>query len=650
MEVEQLSAENRQLFVQHNDGTLQLFSWSEKGLESYRSQEDYSFKPENFKWLQAFDEECIENEYYVQTIGIDQEENFYALCEGNEPGYIPKDAFDTSHYCTYLYKMKDDQMNKVQINSDGEQIEFYQSQMLISENGDCIIGSDLGGISQIDLETGQVVKTYSTDEGGKFILKEDKIYVASAANEGIDIYGIQSGQIEDHIEYKDMDEMTSILKGEQGIYLINQKGIVHLADGGKIWEQIMGAEGVSLGLPSLSLENAFYSNGEFIAFLIDKDNKQSIKRYVYSKSTPSKPEIELTAYILEENQTLREVLVGYELAHPEVRINLQKGISDESGVSKEEAIKALNAELLAGGGPDILLLDGLETKDYIQKDLLSDLNELEGMNDILPAVKNTIKDEKGMYAVPLRFTIPCLVGSEEVLKNVEDFEDLAAYKKANKEQQLFSEMLYPATLYQKMAVMESKKWMEEEQFNKEEVGQFLEGIKLLTQNNSENLQDAQQELQCEILDMVFEKANVVYWDVKSVWDLLYMDDAVEKKDGIFKVMQQEGKACFTPSNFVAINENTKNKGLAEEIVSFMIGEDMQKVDTGEGFPIHQKALETWLNGETINHDICMMFGNGEDQAIEANWEKRALLPIFKEVVEELEVPIVSQGTLEEMVF
>ena len=50
-------------------------------------------------------------------------------------------------------------------------------------------------------------------------------------------------------------------------------------------------------------------------------------------------------------------------------------MSGENGLTAEDAIKALNTEIMAGNGPDVIMLDGLPIESYLAKGMLADLSE-----------------------------------------------------------------------------------------------------------------------------------------------------------------------------------------------------------------------------------------------------------------------------------
>lgn len=96
---------------------------------------------------------------------------------------------------------------------------------------------------------------------------------------------------------------------------------------------------------------------------------------------------------------------------------IEVGISEEDGKTVSDAIRSLNTEIMAGNGPDIILMDGLLIEDYIEKSVLEDLS------DVVKGVKtngekffeNVLSSyEKGenLYAVPSRFSVPIIIGKE----------------------------------------------------------------------------------------------------------------------------------------------------------------------------------------------------------------------------------------------
>ena len=47
--------------------------------------------------------------------------------------------------------------------------------------------------------------------------------------------------------------------------------------------------------------------------------------------------------------------------------SLEIGTSGEDSVTVSDALRTLNTDIMAGKGPDILILDGMPVENYIQK-------------------------------------------------------------------------------------------------------------------------------------------------------------------------------------------------------------------------------------------------------------------------------------------
>ena len=94
--------------------------------------------------------------------------------------------------------------------------------------------------------------------------------------------------------------------------------------------------------------------------------------YKYSADTPTVPDTELTIYSLEENSGIRQAVVMFQKKYPDIYLTLETGMSGNDGVTRTDALKTLNTEIMAGKGPDILILDGISSETYIEQGMLED--------------------------------------------------------------------------------------------------------------------------------------------------------------------------------------------------------------------------------------------------------------------------------------
>ena len=99
-------------------------------------------------------------------------------------------------------------------------------------------------------------------------------------------------------------------------------------------------------------------------------------------------------------------------------------------LTAEDAIKALNTEIMAGNGPDVIMLDGLPIESYLAKGMLEDLSEnlkaAEEKEEFFDNITRVYEQDGKIYAIPTRFLIPLLMGNEEFVSNIQDLSSLSA--------------------------------------------------------------------------------------------------------------------------------------------------------------------------------------------------------------------------------
>ena len=100
----------------------------------------------------------------------------------------------------------------------------------------------------------------------------------------------------------------------------------------------------------------------------------SLVKYRYDKTKKDAPK-EITIYGLYNTAMVENSIARYKKNHPELNIKFKIGMDSEKA-TVSDAIKTLNTEIVAGKGPDILILDGLPVDEYIEEDLLEDISDI----------------------------------------------------------------------------------------------------------------------------------------------------------------------------------------------------------------------------------------------------------------------------------
>lgn len=210
------------------------------------------------------------------------------------------------------------------------------------------------------------------------------------------------------------------------IYLAGNKGVHRHVVGGGAMEQIIDASLSSFGNPARHLLGMVtLENNEFMAIFTDGH----LIRYVYDTTVPTVPNETVRAYSLRDNSALRQAISLYQTQNPEVYVEYEIGMEEGSAVTKEDALKKLNTEIMAGQGPDLLILSDLPVDSYIEKGLLADISplidSLEGEEKLFDNVVDAFKKDGRLYAVPCDVNLPTILCREKYLSDVQDLEDIA---------------------------------------------------------------------------------------------------------------------------------------------------------------------------------------------------------------------------------
>lgn len=198
----------------------------------------------------------------------------------------------------------------------------------------------------------------------------------------------------------------------ENLYLADSTGIYRQAKGSTLWEKLVDGDLTSLVMPNLTISGfAADGNGGFGALLAAQDSMQFM-RYAFSADTPTNPDTELSIFSLRDNNTVRQAIGEFQRRNPNVRVNFRVGMDDSSSATAEDIVRTLNTELLAGKGPDLILLDGLNMDSYIDKGVLLDLTDfVKGQTGLLSNLTNAYEKDGELYGVPSRFTFPVMMGS-----------------------------------------------------------------------------------------------------------------------------------------------------------------------------------------------------------------------------------------------
>ena len=215
--------------------------------------------------------------------------------------------------------------------------------------------------------------------------------------------------------------------GEEGvIYIAGKKGLHRHAIGGDVMEQIIDGSLCTFSNPSYKIESmAMLEDNVFLTLFTDG----RLVRYVYDPDVATVPADKLKVYSLKENDTIRQAVALFMTAYPGAVVEYEVGIEEGSSVTREDALKKLNTKIMAGEGPDVLILDDMPIDSYIEKGMLLDLStilgSLRGEEEVFNSIVQAMKKDDKVYAMPCEIQIPVMMGEEKYISQIKDLESIA---------------------------------------------------------------------------------------------------------------------------------------------------------------------------------------------------------------------------------
>lgn len=297
-----------------------------------------------------------------------------------------------------------------------------------------------GTVYRVDVENGTLAKEVTLEWRPDLIKFQGDYMFFLTSREGITIYNRKEEKwVEDSVladfmdeNYKDeyyADDSFSVyvVPGEDGvIYIAGKGGVYRHVVGGSAMEQIIDGALSSFSNPSMNMLGvATCGENEFAALF----SGGKVVLYRYDPEVPTVPENMISVYSLEEQDAVRQAIAQFQAENPDVFVRYEVGLSGTDAKASEDAIKKLNTELMAGKGPDVIIMDGLPVKSYEEKGILKDLkphiDSLSGDAVLLPNIVEAFNHGGSVYMVPVSFSLPMVVGRQADIEKITDYASLA---------------------------------------------------------------------------------------------------------------------------------------------------------------------------------------------------------------------------------
>lgn len=407
---------------------------------------------------------------------------------------------------------------------------------------------------------------------------------------------------------------------EEGrLYYCTTDGIFsHMMDGNVV-EQVVDGTLVSLSSPNIEKQALAVCGQTFFVLTTEDGQTGKLLKYEYDPDMASVPERELTVYSLMENESIRQAIVTFQKKYPDTYVNYMTGMSGADGVTAADALRTLNTDILAGNGPDVLLLDGMSVDTYASQGLLADLTEvvkeIEETDGLLENIVDAYRKDEGLVAVPIRFSMEMAAG----LTQQYPLDGTFAALEALASQQGVLDPFDIANLAHLLYPVCAGSWVnEDETINQEKLAEYVNGIKRV----SDAYRDAASPEALEEL-AAYENGEYGRWEdmagyiesdglASSTMELqggtsklrIGAIGGIITYAGLLSVETEEGAAAaellsmqqenvFYPSGVLSILNTSDDQERAGEFVAHLLSGETQD-GTGYGFPVNRASFERLL--------------------------------------------------------
>lgn len=400
-----------------------------------------------------------------------------------------------------------------------------------------------------------------------------------------------------------------LASGSDALYVCSKGAVFRCADGAA--ERVLDGAGTHL-------ENSTEQPADLLllpdgSLAIQYQDRMSSEGAVYRYFEGEREQTaELTVYALEDNADVQQAVVAFRDDHPETAVELQVGIPAGSGLTADDAIRALNADLLAGTGPDVLVLDGLPMKDLVEQGMLLDLEDdvqaARSRESYYENVLTAFSSDDGCFAVPTRFALPAAVGDEDVLGHAGSLEELAAYVDRSDETRAQLGSLSLAALYTASYPVIVD---EDGSVDADALAAFFRSVQRLVEitesNRGEgvdpsydyigalfrNFDGDAYGLDIGAMGLLDGDDRIAVGSLVDTTDYGMAGIAVANADYPCAIVPLafDGVRTFEPRTVVGVSADSQNADAARDLVAFMLGKTQQAGGRSLGLPVCKSVFE-----------------------------------------------------------
>lgn len=598
--------------------------------------------------------------------------------------------------CHYMFVSPEGETREIMLPFDMDNYELITNCWYTPDGR--LLASQGGAIYEINQEDGSLTVLFETDGDADTACFSDTQMVAFTNTKAYR-FDLVKGELLEQDE--ELDKFISGLtnNGEKGVYwtsgnysflvAMDKDNTLYLAcqDGlyqctaGESPKQLLQGTLCSMGDPSNGKYGMLVEDGPVFLVLFSS----GLSRFTYDETMPATPDKELKVYSLKKDQTLQQAVSAYQKAHQDVFVKYEVGMSGENGLTAEDAIKALNTEIMAGNGPDVIMLDGLPIESYLAKGMLADLSEnlkaVEEKEEFFDNITRVYEEDGKIYAIPTRFRIPLLMGNEEFVSNIQDLSSLSAVMEEMREKNPEGSILSaytPEILLKMLAIASEPTWSKEDgNLQEETVKEFLTQAKKIYDNEISGISDSEKE---EFLNSVRgsddssgtaeETALDISWSIlnfltKSQAQLaigasqqvsLDFTNVISvprvKPEVVYKPLSLQAENVFQAESIVGVSAKAAEPEMAREFVEMLLSYNVMSMQQ-EPYPVNAASFDslfdTDMEGDGAFGSMGISKDDGSVATLDLYWPNEEEQKGLEQMVRSLKTPYLPGSPIEQAV-
>lgn len=425
------------------------------------------------------------------------------------------------------------------------------------------------------------------------------------------------------------------------LFFITQMGLYSFVPGGSVVEELINGSRTTLGdtrfLPVAMTgaeDDTFYVLGS-------RNGEQAmLLHYTYDTEIPTVSDTQLTIYSLYESEDLPQMISQYQVAHPEVMVELEIGMTGEDGITVSDAIRTLNTEILAGKGPDLICLDGFNLNTYQEKGLLADVSQiLSQAEPTLTQVTRCYEQDGKIYAVPTGFILPAMYGPSHIVSQIHDWDSLVAAGEQAKAERpdaiAVLGALQPEDIADQLYDSFSTAWINPDgTVNQEKLAEFYAGM--------QRVYDLDTEIQQAWPEYIYEEPPFAPGEYTGLLGSILMGGegycmgvgtlngmrtwanalaADQYLDDYQTALLELGDSgVFVPKGIMGILTTSEHPQAAGSFLQFMLSQEVQSKDLTYCFPVNQAVFDQETTEErVIDSYLSFTDADGNNMGVQAQY-------------------------------